>query len=555
MGNPTRQMKKLRAATRSHERSGDQFLLVPYPGLLGNVKHIDEGVSKTTVLNSHCAVREHCPFSLSRMGLSLIPLQASAKTPSQGFSWKPYQTTGTTTEQVEQWSQEFPDCNWAVLLGRPSGLVALDVDSAAALRWVEVQGGFRPNGETPPWYETGRGWQFLFRLPVDLLDVRGVNPSPGVEIRANGQYSVIPPSIHPNGKAYRWKKPPESLDTTPYAPQWMIDTLQGKAAYTPVPKKKTPIQRGTVAPEPVERHKELAGYNRGLLRLAGTKWLEASVFGKGYRNAAFFALACLYKAVGLSRRECEQLLNQWRLNQTRPVYGTYPDRQTEPEKAFECVWKYAYGLDLSRLTSIQNAGGETLPESLAIQLVRSYPSKRNRSERIHKPLFESVARVLVALKEAKAFKPTMLTHEELGRLAGISPDRVAKVAGFLEEIGIKSTHREGRSPVSCYSLNTLNRSPLQLIKHFANWREYRGLWREFFVMCKGLWRTIRRWMKQFYDALNAIWNKIKGASQGETIGGVAGEGDISRPRGPPIDSGRLDARIGDLRGDLVLCSE
>jgi hypothetical protein len=504
--------------------------------VLGIVKYTDEGISKTTVLNSHCGVESICPIALSRMGLSLIPLQASEKTPPPGFTWKPYQNSGTTPEQVKQWSLEFPDCNWATLLGRPSELVALDVDSASALRWVEMQGGFRPNGQTPPWYETGRGWQFLFRLPSDLIDARGVNPAPGVEIRANGQYSVIPPSIHPNGKAYQWQKPPQSLSAIPYAPQWMIDALQGEATYTPVPQKKTPIQRGTVAPEPVERHKELAGYNRGLLKVQGTKWLESSVFGKGYRNAAFFALACIHKAAGLSKRECEQRLNQWRLNQTRPIYGTYPDKHSEPEKAFECIWKYAYGLDLARLTAIQNAQGETMPESLAVQLVRAYPSKRSRSERVHKPLFESVARVLVALKEAKAFETTMLTHEELGRLAGISPDRVAKVAAFLEEIGVKSTQRRGRTSISTYSLNTLNRSPLQLIKHFASWRDYRGLWSQFFVLCQGLWRTIREWMKQFYNALNAIWNKISGARQGETTQGAAGKDAISRLRGPPAGS-------------------
>ena len=482
-------------------------------------------------------VRDVSPSLMSRMGLSLIPLQASAKTPLLGFAWKPYQNSGTTSEQVEQWSQEFPDCNWAVLLGRPSGLVALDIDSAAAFRWVEVQGGFRPNDQTPPWYETGRGWQFLFRLPSDLLDVRGVNPAPGVEIRANGQYSVVPPSIHPNGKAYQWQKPPKSFADIPFAPQWMIATLQGEITHKPVPKKKTPIQRGTVAPEPVERHKELAGSNRSLLNLKGTQWLETSVFGKGYRNGAFFALANIYKAAGLSRRECDRRLEQWRLNQTRPVYGTSPDKQTEPEKAFECIWKYAYSLDLGRLTSIENTQQETMPESLAVHLVRAYPTKKNRSERVHKPLFESVARVLVALKKANAFQPTMLTHAELGQLAGISPDRIAKVATFLEAIGVKNTRREGQSHISCYSLNTLKPSPHQLIKRFASWRRYRGPWGEFFVMCKGLWRTIRSWMVKAFNVLNTIWNKIQGPSQGEMIRVLVREGEGSRLRGPPSDSG------------------
>jgi len=200
-----------------------------------------------------------------------------------------------------------------------------------------------------------------------LLDVRGVNPSPGVEIRANGQYSVIPPSIHPNAKHYHWMTAPTAFDAIPYAPQWMIAALKRESVYTPVPEKKTPIQRATALPhQPGERHKELAGYNRGLLRTAGAQWLESSIFGKGYRNTAFFALACIYKAAGLTKRECRERLTRWRLDHTRPIYGTYPDKQTEPESAFECVWKNAYGLTLDRLTSIVNAQGETMPESLAI---------------------------------------------------------------------------------------------------------------------------------------------------------------------------------------------
>ena len=383
-------------------------------GLL--VKSKDEGVQldkrenadQTGIISGSSCVEETrhlppSPLELSEMGLSLIPIQSGEKRPPSGCTWEQFQECGTTTEQVEQWSQEFPDCNWAVLLGHASGLVALDVDSAKALSWVQAQGYvWARKSKTfdvakalmPPWYSTGRGWQFLFRLPADLPDVGFIKPFPGVEIRSNRHYSVIPPSIHANGKAYQWQKSPESLTSMPYPPKWMLAALKGKSAYAvPTLKKKTPIQRGAVALKPVDRHKELAGFNHGLLKERGTDWLETSVFGKGYRNAAFFSLANIYKAAGLTERECERRLDQWRLNQTRPVYGNYPDKQSEPTAAFGCIWKNAYGLDLGRLTSIQNAQGETLSESLALQLIRAYPSKRSRSERVHKPVFESICDV------------------------------------------------------------------------------------------------------------------------------------------------------------------
>jgi len=475
------------------------------------------------------------------MGLSLIPLKSSEKTPPEGFTWKPYQAKGTTPEQVSAWHEEFPRCNWALLLGRPSGLVALDIDSAQALHWVEIQGGFRPQGQTPPWYKTGRGWQFLFRLPSDLIDVRGVNPSPGVEIRANGQYSVIPPSIHPSGKLYQWQNKLETIEGIPFAPRWMLEALKGESKPKPVAKRKTPIQQGSVKPEPVEIHKELSKFNAGLLKVAGTRWIESSTFGKGYRNSAFFALACIYKASGLTRGECEERLTRWRLGQTKPIYGAFPDKESEPEQAFKCIWRSTYGLDFNRLTSIENSEGATMPESAAIGLVRAYPNSRSKSERVHRPLFESVARVLVALKDAKAFEPVALTHEELGRLAGISPNRVAKVAGFLEEIGVRTLQRRGRSHTSAYSLNTLKASPLQLIKYFARWRGYRGLWGEFLLLMKGLWRTMGAWMKKAYNTLNAVWNKICTSLKGETDDLAEFESEPPPTRGPPSSLGATTA--------------
>ena len=477
--------------------------------------------------------RSFGPLWLSSLGFSLIPIAQGAKVPPRGSRWRIYQDSGTTPEQVEQWSHKYPNCNWAVILGRASGLVSLDVDSAAALHWVEAQGGFRSNGRTPPWYETGRGWQFIFRLPADLIAASGCKPWPHVDIQCNRQISIVPPSIHPSGKPYQWKKPPESFESIPYPPLWMTKLLQQRIAQRPAPRKRNPSQQTTANPKLVERHKELAGVNRGLLKEPGTAWLESCTFRKGYRHSAFFPLGNIYRAAGLPERECERRLDQWRLDHTRPVYGACPDEQSQPTAVFECIWKYAYGLDLTRLMSIRNATGETMPESLAIQLVRAYPRRRNRSERVHKPILESVARVLVALKDVGAFEPMMLTHAELGRLAGITSDRVAKIAGFLDEIGVRTVRRKGRSYISCYCLKNLNLPPTQLIKHFARWRCYRGIWSKFLVMCKGLWLTIRPWMKKLFNTLNAIWNRITGVPQGETVMAASGKGGIDHTRGPP----------------------
>jgi hypothetical protein len=170
---------------------------------------------------------------LYNIGFSLIPLKSEGKTPPEGFKWRRYQNQAAPLAQVEAWQEGYPDCNWASVWGSTSGLMAVDIDSAAAFGWCQRQGGF--NATMPIWYETGRGWQYVFRLPEDLLNVRGVNPHEGVELRCNGQYSVIPPSIHPSGKPYQWKRAPSSLDDIPYPPSWVLRILRGE-----VPEEKTP---------------------------------------------------------------------------------------------------------------------------------------------------------------------------------------------------------------------------------------------------------------------------------------------------------------------------
>ena len=509
--------------------------------------HLDERTNPDQIgfFSHHGYGGESRHLSLSRMGLSLIPLQSRSKIPLNGFGWKPYQNSGTTPEQVDRWTEEYPSCNWAVLLGQPSGVIAVDVDSTQAFRWCELQGGF--NQAPPIWFETGRGWQYLFHLPADLIDARGVNPHEGVEIRSNGQYSVIPPSIHPSGKPYTWKKPPQSFDAIPYAPQWVLDALTGQLNAIPLDR---PTTLNDPAPKPVTGPVELAGRNSSLLTMRGTRWLEDSTFPKGCRNQALFCLTLLLKGAGLSKREAIERIEQWRTARTRPIYGTFPDRSREPRDALEKAWRTPYHLQRDRLTALRNVAGESMPESWAIELTRAYPSLKARSERVHKPLFITVAKILDALKRANAFEPTAITHAELARLAQVSPDQVAKVAGFLTEIGIRSTTRRARSSISLYHLNRLKPPPSVLIKHFARWRGYKWEWK---VIAKQLWRKIRQWVVKAFNVLNLIWNRIESTSQGEMTGGASGERGLTRTRDPPTDSGRLDALTGDLRGDLAPC--
>jgi hypothetical protein len=57
-----------------------------------------------------------------------------------------------------------------------------------------------------PRSRTGKGWQLFFRHPgVTIPNRAGIIP--GLDVRGDGGYVVAPPSVHPNGKQYRWEVP------------------------------------------------------------------------------------------------------------------------------------------------------------------------------------------------------------------------------------------------------------------------------------------------------------------------------------------------------------
>ena len=463
-------------------------------------------------------------LELVDLGLSVIPIERGTKTPPEGFLWKQYQHKAATREQVQQWQEDFPGCNWAAVWGAVSGgVIAVDIDSPAAFGWCQEQGGF--NQRWPVWYATGRtrtfkssfdvtiedytdsGWQYLFRLPDELVDVRGVNPHPGVEIRCNGQYSVLPPSIHPSGKAYKWKR----FGRIPYAPQWILDILTGKAPQETaagITPQQRPAQRITRRYYGQRPH-DLTGRNPRLLQSEGYRSLWKKTFPKGARHNAFFSMAILLRGAGLSEDEARGKLDQWRHKCTYPVYS-----EREAAAVIKCTYAKGYRVTVEGLRKAYDVNGERMPEGVALDLVRAFPALRNQGKRQNVPMMETVARIIIALYKQHVMKPTAYSHAQLAQLAQCKESQVAKVAGFLSEIGIRRTKRQGRSTVSVYDLRTLTTPPNTLIHKFVRWRGYREdlklvVWR--------WWRRLRGLLAQLLRYLSDVFDSLSATLTGETV--------------------------------------
>ncbi len=138
-------------------------------------------------------------------GWSVIPILPRAKRPA--VAWKAYQGKYVSKETLHDWFRRSPDYNVAIVTGALSGLVVLDVDprhgGKESLEKLE-----RQNSPLPKTMESisgGGGRHLYFSHPGEDVHNR-TNIEPGIDLRGDGGCIVAPPSIHPSGKRYRWKK-------------------------------------------------------------------------------------------------------------------------------------------------------------------------------------------------------------------------------------------------------------------------------------------------------------------------------------------------------------
>ncbi len=159
-------------------------------------------------------------IAFARSGLAVFPLKMREKTPATPDGFK----SATTDElQVRAWWQRWPDANIGIRTGRESGLVVLDVDvqhgGLGAL--VELE---RERGKLPATAQTltgGGGRHYLFRHPgVEIRNSTG-KLGAGLDVRGDGGYIVAPPSVHANGRAYRWMRRLERGLADP--PAWLLE--------------------------------------------------------------------------------------------------------------------------------------------------------------------------------------------------------------------------------------------------------------------------------------------------------------------------------------------
>lgn len=162
------------------------------------------------------------------LGWSVVPMLPRGKRPI--IRWTPFQQRRPSPGDVEQWFERWPDANVGIVTGQVSGLLVLDVDAGhggpESLADLE-----REFGRLEPTLEslTGGGGRHLYFRHFGETVANRVGFREGLDLRGDGGVVVAPPSIHPNGKPYRWREGhgPDALRPAPM-PAWLRRIVSGR---------------------------------------------------------------------------------------------------------------------------------------------------------------------------------------------------------------------------------------------------------------------------------------------------------------------------------------
>jgi len=126
-------------------------------------------------------------------------------------------------QQIAAWAAQSPGCNWSVATGAASGVWVLDIDAHKADGRASLDAWLSERGLTLP--ETlvvatgGGGWHYYFDAARAVRN--RTNVLPGVDVRGDGGYVLLPGSNHLSGGLYSVAREAEVRS----APEMLVDLI------------------------------------------------------------------------------------------------------------------------------------------------------------------------------------------------------------------------------------------------------------------------------------------------------------------------------------------
>ncbi len=156
-------------------------------------------------------------------GWSVVVVRPRGKAPL--VPWLELQQRRAHQDEIREWFRRWPDANVGVVTGAISGLVVLDIDPGHGGRdsLATFEEGLGRLPETVEAITGGGGRHLYFSHPGGTVPNRA-GVAPGIDVRGDGGSIVMPPSIHPSGRRYRWMagRSPEAMSLARLPRTWLL---------------------------------------------------------------------------------------------------------------------------------------------------------------------------------------------------------------------------------------------------------------------------------------------------------------------------------------------
>ena len=136
-------------------------------------------------------------LELLDQGFSVIPVGRN-KRPL--FAWKEFQARQPSEDELLAWWADYPQANLALITGSVSGVWVVDADGPQGAEWIS-----KNLPRTSVYAKTAKGLHAYFKIPEGVSVQNMVRLAPEVDVRGEGGYVVVPPSIHDTGVIYEWE--------------------------------------------------------------------------------------------------------------------------------------------------------------------------------------------------------------------------------------------------------------------------------------------------------------------------------------------------------------
>ena len=181
---------------------------------------------------------------LTELGWWVLPIRPRDKNPGTllGSGW--HKQASNSLEVIEFWQEQYPDCNWGVLLGPKSGIIDVEYDSESGKEILNKLF----EGVQTPCYTSGKSLHRLFKWDKRFEGQKASSGYDGTEWRFGNDsaQSVIPPSLHPGGSRYKWIISPDECEIAELPEHaWQSFLINAKA----IPRPATQIEVASIPDE------------------------------------------------------------------------------------------------------------------------------------------------------------------------------------------------------------------------------------------------------------------------------------------------------------------